>query len=524
MSGSAGGNLPVRIQVEGLPQAEAAFNRVAASGQAAMAAVQRGVSTAAGGQGAGLLQTVLEQTNGQLARMATQAAGGGSALAGMVSRAAGLLPMFGPAGIMAGAAASVATLAMNLFQARDATEELKRAQDTMAAAARAVNDLMDTQAERAARVEQEQRRNAVATLGAARAAITQAQALRAAQMVDLEATEQQVRLAREVGGEDTAIPRNVQDRMNRLSRLRGEMADAAAEFQRIDEQMRAAATDPTGRQRDQEARGSAGRAAREPRPLLDTAGAVARSMDEITGRLDAYSTAQNLANAGIERGAGALAEYAREQETLRAAVDAGLISEEQFGAEVERTTLRLGEQLDQIRQRGADTQDVTRQLGMTFSSMFEDAIVRGKRFSDVLKGVAADLARIIVRQSITTPLAGAANSLLKELDLSSIGTSIAGAFGFGGARAAGGPVSGGMAYLVGERGPELFVPDRSGGIVPNGAMGGGMTVMQTLNIDARGATPDAVARLEARIPAIARAAVEDAARRGGGFARSLRSA
>lgn len=40
-----------------------------------------------------------------------------------------------------------------------------------------------------------------------------------------------------------------------------------------------------------------------------------------------------------------------------------------------------------------------------------------------------------------------------------------------GAKADGGPVSAGSPYLVGERGPELFVPNQSGGIVPNGAGG-----------------------------------------------------
>jgi lambda family phage tail tape measure protein len=48
------------------------------------------------------------------------------------------------------------------------------------------------------------------------------------------------------------------------------------------------------------------------------------------------------------------------------------------------------------------------------------------------------------------------------------------------ARAEGGPVSGGSPYLVGERGPELFVPNRSGAIVPTnqlaGVMGGGQTI------------------------------------------------
>jgi hypothetical protein len=39
-------------------------------------------------------------------------------------------------------------------------------------------------------------------------------------------------------------------------------------------------------------------------------------------------------------------------------------------------------------------------------------------------------------------------------------------------RAAGGPVSAGTPYIVGERGPEMFVPGQSGGIVPNHRIGG----------------------------------------------------
>ena len=43
-------------------------------------------------------------------------------------------------------------------------------------------------------------------------------------------------------------------------------------------------------------------------------------------------------------------------------------------------------------------------------------------------------------------------------------------------RAAGGPVTGGQQYMVGERGPELFVPNQSGSIVPNNALGGQINV------------------------------------------------
>lgn len=43
----------------------------------------------------------------------------------------------------------------------------------------------------------------------------------------------------------------------------------------------------------------------------------------------------------------------------------------------------------------------------------------------------------------------------------------------GGARANGGPVLGGVPYLVGERGPELFVAPKSGSIIPNNEIGMG---------------------------------------------------
>lgn len=45
----------------------------------------------------------------------------------------------------------------------------------------------------------------------------------------------------------------------------------------------------------------------------------------------------------------------------------------------------------------------------------------------------------------------------------------------GGSFAQGGPVRAGVSYLVGELGPELFVPKQSGQIVPNGAMGASST-------------------------------------------------
>lgn len=62
---------------------------------------------------------------------------------------------------------------------------------------------------------------------------------------------------------------------------------------------------------------------------------------------------------------------------------------------------------------------------------------------------------------------------------------------FGGGKAAGGPVSSSKSYVVGEKGPELFVPNTNGMIVPNNALGssgGGTVINLTVNgaLDAEG--------------------------------------
>ena len=54
---------------------------------------------------------------------------------------------------------------------------------------------------------------------------------------------------------------------------------------------------------------------------------------------------------------------------------------------------------------------------------------------------------------------------------------------FGGFMAKGGTVTGGRSYMVGEKGPELFTPGRSGSIAPSGSFGGANIVV---NVDASG--------------------------------------
>ena len=56
----------------------------------------------------------------------------------------------------------------------------------------------------------------------------------------------------------------------------------------------------------------------------------------------------------------------------------------------------------------------------------------------------------------------------------------------GGLLANGGKAAGGKSFIVGEKGPELFVPKSSGTVVPNDKLGGGGNTSVVVNVDASG--------------------------------------
>ena len=101
----------------------------------------------------------------------------------------------------------------------------------------------------------------------------------------------------------------------------------------------------------------------------------------------------------------------------------------------------------------------------------------------------SDLARSIISDLIKIQLKAQATSIFNKLDIGGLFGSIFGkggspAFGstaFWGGKAEGGNVSGSNSYMVGEQGPELFIPKTSGTIIPNNqlgsAMGGGPQVV-----------------------------------------------
>ena len=131
-------------------------------------------------------------------------------------------------------------------------------------------------------------------------------------------------------------------------------------------------------------------------------------------------------------------------------------------------------------------------LTNSMSSAIDNFVDSGKAsFSDFTKSIIKDLIKIQLKMSAMQlfksgmgmlPVGsigfGGGGSGVSDMFASGGGLNF-GAVASGGAMASGGPVEGNTSYLVGENGPELFMPSRSGSIIPNNKlsdMGGGQTV------------------------------------------------
>ena len=120
----------------------------------------------------------------------------------------------------------------------------------------------------------------------------------------------------------------------------------------------------------------------------------------------------------------------------------------------------------------------------------------GKQLGDAFNilgtvlGVIIDLFATLV--DVTNKAFNAIKRIVDYIKANPVANAAMSSFGilnpFGGGRATGGSVNAGTSYVVGERGPELFVPNTAGTIIPNGGSGGGNTINLTVNgaIDAEG--------------------------------------
>lgn len=176
---------------------------------------------------------------------------------------------------------------------------------------------------------------------------------------------------------------------------------------------------------------------------------------------------------------------------------------------------------EQFKQSMMSIEDSMESVAVKGITRLEDALVgvvsgtmKAKdAFRSMALSIIQDLIRMQIQQAVTKPLTGWLGSVL-------------------GFRAEGGPVQSNKPYIVGEKGPELFIPNGNGSIVPNNKLSsgaassdvGGTVINQTINLST-GVQQTVRAEVMSLLPQIAnatKAAVADAKLRGGTFSAVMR--
>ena len=160
---------------------------------------------------------------------------------------------------------------------------------------------------------------------------------------------------------------------------------------------------------------------------------------------------------------------------------------EKAALDIARARLNLAGQLTEEEKK---LKKVKEQITQSIENGIVNALEAAINKTKTLGEVAANVFRQISRQLLQVGV----NSILNNF--------MPGLFPM---RAKGGPVKGGSPYIVGEKGPELFVPGSSGNVVPNHEMGGANVVV---NVDASGSSVEGDAGQAEQLGSMLGAAVQ----------------
>ena len=240
--------------------------------------------------------------------------------------------------------------------------------------------------------------------------------------------------------------------------------------------------------------------------------------EDISKRADAFAAARNAAEKAKEKKGGSAKAGASEKAKKEKPAFSMLgFYEEYFAKEFEKneeTTAKIAEdqikslvntlpdiakvsaEMDGILARNEEINKSFENIGNAVANSFKGMLTGAMSFKDAMKGIISsvidELFRLFVVQQIVGIVAGAFGG--------ATGTP---GRGFGSSvnlagRAYGGSVTGKTPYMVGERGPELFVPSGNGTIIPNSNMrgGGGGGSPISISVDARGASDPAAVRAQ----------------------------
>jgi hypothetical protein len=266
---------------------------------------------------------------------------------------------------------------------------------------------------------------------------------------------------------------------------------------------------------------------------LTAANAAAKELDATIKEATRVETADNAALENLKREARQSLE--REVEGIKSLVDptrevykeiervqqllsAGLLPRDVGNARLATLYSEVDGILQGVQASVEEVKEAGRDIFAPIESSFESLLFSGAKARDMFAGLLEDIGKLILRQQLLSPFADFLGASFGGGDTSKIG--IGTLFGKLLGRASGGPVTGGTPYIVGERGPELFVPGASGAIVPNGKFGrasGGVQIVQNITVDSRSDRASIVQAMQAAKQA-AIAEIRDSMNRGGQFA------
>jgi len=165
----------------------------------------------------------------------------------------------------------------------------------------------------------------------------------------------------------------------------------------------------------------------------------------------------------------------------------------------------------QIQKQAETMNSLYTAIGDTITSGIVDSLAAAvdgtASLAEVASNTLRSLADIMLRFGLQTFLGGLGGG-----NSSNIFTKL-----FGGGRASGGTVTSGSSFIVGERGPELFTPGRSGSIAPNKSLGG--VNVGTINISVENTgeqlSPQAQKQLAGQVKGIVLGTLANERRSGG---------
>lgn len=166
---------------------------------------------------------------------------------------------------------------------------------------------------------------------------------------------------------------------------------------------------------------------------------------------------------------------------------------EMADATVQTTTERL---IKPVMDQAQEIQNAFANVAMSVNNAFKGMVTGAMSWKDGIKGIISSVIDELWRLYVVQQIVGFVTKAIGGIT-GNPGPSIDSAITVTRGRAVGGYVAAQTPYVVGEKGPELFVPGGSGTIIPNKNMGSvGGTSGMTINVDARGSSDPAAVRAQ----------------------------